>query len=337
MTRARREDSPDAGLRLADLPSGLGVPVPGLVSVVVIFLDAQRFLEDAIRSVFAQTYSSWELLLVDDGSSDRSGAVAHAWRAAHPARVRCLAHEGRANRGMSASRNLGIAHALGEYVAMLDADDVWTPEKLEQQTAILRARPEVALVYGRRQYWSSWTRETDPAEDSVSPLGVEPGSVLRPPGLLTRTVARQGAVLPCPSDLLFRRDMAIRIGGFEEAFRGIYAMYEDKAFLVKVGLHETVYVADECWTRYRQHPDSCVSTVVRAGQASAAREFFLRWFEAYLRANGARGTPAWRWVRGALWTYRHPIVYNAFLRVRRLGGGIGRRVLPGGAARWSPR
>ena len=314
------------GARLAGLRGRLGAPVPGLVSIVVIFRDAEPFLEDAIRSVFAQTYSAWELLLVDDGSSDRSTEVARAWRAAHPARVRYLAHEGRSNRGMSASRNLGIAHARGEYVAMLDADDVWMPEKLEQQVAILRARPEVALVYGRRQYWSSWAGGAGPADDPVSHLGVEPGSVLRPPGLLARAFARPGVVWPCPSDLLFRRDMAMRIDGFEEAFRGVYAMYEDKAFLVKVGLHETVYVADECWTRYRQHPDSCVSTVVRAGQDSVAREFFLRWFEAYLRTHGGRGSPAWRWVRRVLWTSRHPVVCDALRRVGRVGRGIRRRI-----------
>lgn len=321
-------EAADPGLHPAEPSRGSGVPVPGLVSVVVTFRDAQRFLEDAIRSVFAQTYSAWELLLVNDGSGDRSGEIAHSWRNTHPTQVRCLEHEGGANRGMSASRNLGITHARGEYVATLDADDVWVPEKLERQTAILAAHPEVALVYGRRQYWSSWMPGRDSTADTISPLGVEPDSVFRPPGLLTRAITRPRVVWPCPSDLLFRREMALRVGGFEEAFHGIYAMYEDKAFLVKVALHETVYVADDCWTRYRQHSDSCVSVVVRTGQDAKAREFFLRWLEAYLRAHEAQGTPAWRWVRNALWTCRHPMLYGAFLRVGRLGRGIGRRVLP---------
>lgn len=84
-----------------------------LVSVVTIFLDAERFIEEAIESVFAQTYDRWELLLVDDGSTDRSRDVARRYAARYPSRVRYLEHPGHQNRGMSPSRNLGIAHAAG--------------------------------------------------------------------------------------------------------------------------------------------------------------------------------------------------------------------------------
>src|SRR5262245_2306368 len=84
----------------AGRPRDPGGPVPGLWPDRITVLDAQRFLEDAIRSVFAQTYASWELLLVDDGSSDRSTDIARAWCTAHPSQARCLEHEGRANRGM---------------------------------------------------------------------------------------------------------------------------------------------------------------------------------------------------------------------------------------------
>src|ERR671930_538107 len=96
-----------------------------LVSVVVIFLNAERFLQEAIESVFAQTYPAWELLLVDDGSSDESTAIAQCYAAHHAGQVRYLEHPRHANRGMSASRNLGIRHAHGAYIAFLDADDIW--------------------------------------------------------------------------------------------------------------------------------------------------------------------------------------------------------------------
>ena len=119
-----------------------------LVSVVIIFLNAERFIQEAIESVFSQTHPVWELLLVDDGSSDRSTAIACRWAEKYPERVRYLEHSGHANRGMSASRNLGIHHVRGEYIAFLDADDVWFSNILEEQVNILEAHSDAAMVYG---------------------------------------------------------------------------------------------------------------------------------------------------------------------------------------------
>ena len=95
-----------------------------LVSTIIIFLNAERFLAEAIESVLAQTYPTWELWLVDDGSTDRSSQLARDYAARHAARIHYLEHPGHENRGKSASRNLGLRHARGEYVALLDADDV---------------------------------------------------------------------------------------------------------------------------------------------------------------------------------------------------------------------
>jgi glycosyltransferase involved in cell wall biosynthesis len=101
-----------------------------VVSIVVIFLNAEQFIREAIESAFAQTYKCWELLLVDDGSADGSKAIAHQYAALYPERVLYLEHHDHQNRGMSASRNLGVSHARGKYIAFLDADDVWLPHKL---------------------------------------------------------------------------------------------------------------------------------------------------------------------------------------------------------------
>ena len=127
-------------------------PMTPVVSVVTIFLDAERFLDEAVESILAQTFPDWELLLVDDGSTDRSATIAKEWAGRHPDRVRYLTHPGGANRGMSASRNLGIAHARGGLVAFLDADDVWLPGKLAAQVQLAADHPEVAMVCGPTQY-----------------------------------------------------------------------------------------------------------------------------------------------------------------------------------------
>ena len=157
-----------------------------LVSIIMIFLNGERFIEEAIASVFAQTWPHWELLLVDDGSSDRSPAIAKAWAERRPERVRYLQHADGANHGTGPSRNLGLDHARGEYIAFLDADDVFLPERLARHVAMLEARPEVGAVQSKMLIWHSW-RGADVAEapNFIAPaLPFTPGSVVEPPGLL---------------------------------------------------------------------------------------------------------------------------------------------------------
>ena len=80
-------------------------------------------------------------MLVDDGSNDASTAIAKDYEVQHPEKIRYLEHPGHINKGMSAARNLGLKQARGEYVAFLDADDVWTASKLADQIAILDSTP----------------------------------------------------------------------------------------------------------------------------------------------------------------------------------------------------
>ncbi|MGD2156269.1 MAG: glycosyltransferase family A protein [Anaerolineales bacterium] len=86
-----------------------------LVSVVIIFYNAEKFIEESVESVLSQTYEHWELLLVVDGSSDASKAITQRFANHHPDRVRCLEHPGHLNQGKGAARNLGIYYARGEY------------------------------------------------------------------------------------------------------------------------------------------------------------------------------------------------------------------------------
>jgi cellulose synthase/poly-beta-1,6-N-acetylglucosamine synthase-like glycosyltransferase len=81
-----------------------------LVSVIMIFFNEEKFIEEAIASIIAQIYKHWELLLVDDGSTDRSTEIAKSYAEKYPEKVRYLEHENHENRGMSATRNLGISN-----------------------------------------------------------------------------------------------------------------------------------------------------------------------------------------------------------------------------------
>jgi len=116
------------------------------VSVVMSMYNAERYVAEAVESVLRQSYADWELLIVDDGSSDESTAIAQEYATAHPHCIRYLTHSGRANRGVSASRNLGAVHARGDFIAVLDADDACEPLRLEEQVRFLDSHPETALV-----------------------------------------------------------------------------------------------------------------------------------------------------------------------------------------------
>ena len=330
------------------------VSAPPLVSVVAIFLNAERFLDEAIRSVFGQTYDRWELLLVDDGSSDGSTAIARGWAEREPQRVRYLEHPGHRNEGMSASRNAGLRHARGEYLALLDADDVWLPEKLARQVAILEAHPRVALLYGAPLYWFGWTGQPeDGARDYVIDLKLPADLVYHPPALLQPFLRRQ-APTPCPSDVLVRRSAAERVGGFEAHFTGVNMVYEDQGFFSKLLLHAPAFASSETWDRYRQHPESCYAVSKASGGRERARQYFLRWFQDYLRREGVTSGPVWDTVRSELRQFGPaaritgalrqaaratlPLGLRSWLgsRIPGLNGRTARRVRLGGLRRLTP-
>ena len=271
-----------------------------LVSVVVIFLNAERFLDEAIQSVIAQSYSPWELLLVDDGSSDGSTEIARRYAALHPGMVRYLEHPGHRNQGMSASRNLGLRHARGKYLALLDADDVWLPEKLHHQVSIMEAHPEVAMVFGAPLYWFGWTgRSEDSKQDYIIDLKLATERVYAPPSLLLPFLRRQNPT-PCPSDVLVRRDRSESVGGFEAHFTGVNMVYEDQAFFSKLLLRFPAFASGQTWDRYRQHPKSCYAVSKASGGREVARHYYLKWFRQYLLEQGSATGLVGDAVRGEL-------------------------------------
>lgn len=285
-----------------------------LVSVVMPFLNSESFLEDAIQSVLNQTYGSWELVLVDDGSHDRSTEIARRHAQHRQERIRYLEHPGHANRGTSASRNLGMRHARGKLIAFLDADDVWLPRKLEEQVELIDRYPEAGMLYGRTEKWYSWTGDPLDAErDTVPPLGVEPNSLLGPSVLLEGMLTR-AARAPDPSSMLVRREIADAIGGWEESFPG---MYDDQVFVAKVNLKVSVLASQQCWSRYRQHAESCVSTARANGTHRQERIRYLEWIKSHLIGRRMRGSKVWQVAQGELQAARRSLVPGLPGRMKR--------------------
>lgn len=114
------------------------------VSIVMPAHNAGRYMEAAARSVTAQSFGDWELLVIDDGSADNTAVLAQSF-AEKDDRIRLLRNE--RNLGAALSRNRGIAAARGEWIAFLDSDDLWMPDKLEKQLALIAKHPDAALTY----------------------------------------------------------------------------------------------------------------------------------------------------------------------------------------------
>jgi glycosyltransferase involved in cell wall biosynthesis len=281
------------------------------VSAIIIFLDEANFLAEAIESVLAQTFEDWQLLLVDDGSTDGSSDIARDYAARHAGRVRCLEHEGHANRGMSASRNLGLAHARGEFVAFLDGDDVWEADKLAAQVPVLQADPALAMTYGRTLVWYSWRQAADQPADYLKPLGLQPGQVVSPPRLLVTWLEDEFTCPGCGSVLL-RREAVENVGGLEDAFGG---QYEDMVLYAKLLLRYPVCVEGATYSRYRQHAGNDWVADRRASRwypewLTPSRGRYLEWVADYVGRHGPLRSPELdRALRAALWPYRHPVRY----------------------------
>jgi glycosyltransferase involved in cell wall biosynthesis len=285
-----------------------------VVSIIVPFYNPGEFLAEAIASVFAQSYLDWELLLINDGTTDGSLKVAQYFAEEQAARVKLLAHPDGANHGLTETRNLGVRHTRGEFIALLDADDYWFREKLQQQVQILRNHPEAWMVFGRSEYWHSWN-PADREDDSIPQL-VPGGRIYDPPELWKLCYPFGSYGSPCPSDLLIRKTVVEQVGGFEECFDKTYPTHEDIAFLAKVFFSVPVYVSKECWDRYRRHPESLWAEAQRGEGEERSRAFYFRWIAEYMKSRGVKDPAIWELYRQRSWRYRHTMLANCAEQMR---------------------
>ena len=251
------------------------------------FLNAAPFIGEAIESVRAQTLREWELLLVDDGSTDDRSRIAAGYAAREPDRIRVLCHPDRQNRGIAASRNLGVEAARAPLIALLDADDVYEPRRLELHANRLEEDAGLGVVISRELYWRTWApraeRGPDPDDRVVGPA-VEPGRRYEAPGFIVAQLLTAGAPLPPTCSVTFRREAFRRLGGIPEAFRG---HYEDQVLFCKLLLESPAFVLGDVLARYRQHEGSVTqgnspAQSAPGSPATLARARFLRWLVAHL-------------------------------------------------------
>ena len=214
------------------------------VSVIMPAYNVEPYLSEAIDSVLAQTYTDFELVIVDDGSTDGSRAIAEQYRARHPDRIVVVSQE---NRGLAGARNTALRVASGQVFALLDSDDGWAPTFLEAQMRLLDAQGDVAIVTG----------------NAFNLGGPEDGRPARPvpdprpaPDLVT--ILRDETAVFIMS--LFRRDVVDRVGGFDEQFR----TNEDYDFWIRAAFAGFKFLRNpEPLGFYRRHANSLSSSDVR--------------------------------------------------------------------------
>jgi glycosyltransferase involved in cell wall biosynthesis len=220
------------------------------VSVIIPAYNYGRFLPDALESLRAQTYSDWECIVVDDGSTDDTTAVLRV-AAANDSRLRCVSQ---ANAGPSAARNRGIAESVGDYIQFFDADDVLPPTKLEAQVRVMETDPSVGIVYSDARFFQ------DSATNLISHRvpGLRPSTTPDSPSpdpLLRALVHNNIMAIEGP---LIRRTAVTTVGLFEESV----VRQEDWQYWLRCALAGIRFVADPAEER---------AVLVRAHGTSSTR------------------------------------------------------------------
>lgn len=210
------------------------------VSVIIPCYNRERFIADTVDSVLAQTWPNLEVLVVDDGCTDRSREILESYGG----RLTILEHPELKNRGQSVSINLALRRCRGKYVAILDSDDLFMPDKLEKQVRFLEEYLDFGAVYANCVYIDENGRPLCP----MYPAGHTPPS------------GPSDVLLDCcynvPSNTLCRRSVYEQIGFFDESLRSA----QDHDVAIRIAEVTKVGYIDECLWSYRRHGDSISQT-----------------------------------------------------------------------------
>ncbi len=213
-----------------------------LVSVLTPTYNHERFIGPCIESVLSQTYDNWEMLIVDDGSSDDTDAVARSYS---DSRVKYIRQKHRGIWGLGETYNSALAQSHGRLIAILEGDDLWRPNRLASQVPILVERPDLTLCYGRYSRVDESGRLLD--EEHVAATGrvvtQSPATVLR--GLLL------GGLTAMPLTTLIRRESLEQIGGFQQPAYLPTVDHPTWLNLARTGPFCLLDIPVGCWRRHQ--------------------------------------------------------------------------------------
>jgi glycosyltransferase involved in cell wall biosynthesis len=203
------------------------------VSVIIPTFNRSHTVKDAVESVLAQTYSNFELIVIDDGSSDNTKDVLADYISNN--QIRYLYQD---NQGVSKARNVAVANSDGEWLSFLDSDDRWLPNKLEKQIELLKAQPDKKLVHGE-EIWIRRGKRVNPRLKHQKSGG----------DIFSRSLE---LCLISPSAVMLSRELFDEMGGFREDF----VVCEDYDLWLKItSLNEVAFVREPIIEKFGGHED----------------------------------------------------------------------------------
>jgi glycosyltransferase involved in cell wall biosynthesis len=208
--------------------------VPPTVSVNLCCYNGEKYLEEALQSVLLQTYKDWELVVVNDGSTDSTERIIKS----HMAAGKPIVYHYQENAGLGSARNKALQLSSGRYIALIDQDDMWLPEKLEKQVRAFEVDRSLGLVYSDTYFIDQDGKELGTAFKRSPPPAGDPFV-----GLLTHR-----NFMPCLT-VLVRREAAQDVRGFNEKLKYV----EDYDLFLRIALKYKVSCIPEPLAKYRIH------------------------------------------------------------------------------------
>lgn len=218
-----------------------------VISVVLPVFNGEETIKETVNSVLNQTFINWELIVINDGSQDATLEIVSSIK---DERIKVFSYQ---NKGQPASRNRGIARAKGEYISFIDADDLWTADKLEAQYQALRDNPQAAVAYS----WTDWIDESGQLLSCGSYIS-ENGDVFAQ--LLLQDFIANG------SNPLIRRQALLNVGNFDESLSNAH----DWDMWLRLAAHYPFVVVPSAQILYRKSTSS-MSANVWGMEASSLR------------------------------------------------------------------
>ncbi|MGE5607888.1 MAG: glycosyltransferase family 2 protein [Bacillota bacterium] len=231
-----------------------------LFTAIVPLYNHARYIGQALDSIIAQSHEDWEAVVVDDGSTDESGRIADDY-AAHCPRIRVIHQR---NTGLAAARNTGLRHARGTWMALLDSDDLWLPDTLNNFAAFIAAHSQTRFIYG---YYYRLN-----ADGTITKLpGIAQDGPKGPVDLFGRMFLN-------PSCVCFRRELVDEVGFFDETL----PLNEDYDLFLKIGLHTQYWPINHPTTLRRRHDNNL------SKQSGRSRMIEIRTLERFLERLGGQ-------------------------------------------------
>ncbi|HEY5892407.1 MAG TPA: glycosyltransferase [Chthoniobacterales bacterium] len=266
------------------------MPSNPLLSICIPAYQAERYLPDTLESVRNQAYGNWELIVVEDGSNDATESIVNTFTNTVAQAVRFVRHE--QNRGLPATRNTGVSLARGDWIVLLDSDDLWTPSHLTDLAASAQREVSELVHSGSILFESGTGRELEIRAPSAEIRREFPLSLF------------QGQYIIQPSSVMLHKSLWSRVGGFDPAFRYV----EDREMWMRCARAGAAFAFTGNNTcLYRKHSSALSTHSAEMAEASAqVFDRHLDWEAIPSSIRRRRASEAWA-AAGKLRQKRDPL------------------------------